>query len=259
MIHVSYSYLLFQCGLDTYYWTGFNHFVIWGSIIFYFIFTLIFYCADCAFVYTYAGVATALMQTANFWFTLLLTVVIILIPVLSEQFYQVDTRPTLTDKVRLQQKIGMIKKKAAVRIIRRGSTVRRSQRSVGRSGYAFAHQEGFGELITSGSIMRKVHPFKAKSKETISKGLASSLTGLAMIPNSNGIQSTECQTTTVHSSVHVSAPPPSSAHAREMTLEAARRSSDAGTEEISLELQDSISNRSSDESTVHRRESTELS
>jgi len=32
---------------------------------------------------------------------------------------------------------------------------RRSRRSV-RSGYAFAHSEGFGRLITSGRIMREV-------------------------------------------------------------------------------------------------------
>ena len=32
--------------------------------------------------------------------------------------------------------------------------MRRSQRSLQRSGYAFAHQEGFGELITKGTNMR---------------------------------------------------------------------------------------------------------
>jgi putative hemolysin len=36
----------------------------------------------------------------------------------------------------------------------RTPSARRSRRSL-RSGYAFAHQEGFGKLITSGKIMRK--------------------------------------------------------------------------------------------------------
>lgn len=36
----------------------------------------------------------------------------------------------------------------------------RSRRSV-RSGYAFAHQEGFGRLITSGKIMRPRNPRQA--------------------------------------------------------------------------------------------------
>jgi hypothetical protein len=39
-------------------------------------------------------------------------------------------------------------------ILRTPST-RRTRRSI-RSGYAFAHQEGFGRLITSGKIMRKL-------------------------------------------------------------------------------------------------------
>jgi len=50
------------------------------------------------------------------------------------------------------------KRRPGERIIRRASTQRRSQRSVGRSGYAFSHQEGFGELITSGSLMIRKHP-----------------------------------------------------------------------------------------------------
>ena len=38
--------------------------------------------------------------------------------------------------------------------VHRQSTFRRSQRSI-RSGYAFAHQAGFGELITSGLNMKE--------------------------------------------------------------------------------------------------------
>jgi len=37
----------------------------------------------------------------------------------------------------------------------RTPSARRTRRSI-RSGYAFAHQEGFGRLITSGKIMRKL-------------------------------------------------------------------------------------------------------
>ena len=47
----------------------------------------------------YEGVAFNCMNTANFWFTILLCVVILLVPVLAEKFYYVDTRPSLTDKV----------------------------------------------------------------------------------------------------------------------------------------------------------------
>ena len=100
------------------------------------------------------GSARNVMSTANFWFTLILTVTILLVPVVAERFYFIDTRPTLTDKVRLKQKISKSKAKTGELILRRASTMRRSTRSIGRSGYAFAHQEGFGRLITSGTNMR---------------------------------------------------------------------------------------------------------
>jgi ribosome assembly protein YihI (activator of Der GTPase) len=140
--------------LDTAYWTGLNHFVIWGSIVFYFAFTFAFYMP--VFEYAYQGVARNLMSTAVFWFTMLLTVTILLVPVVAERFYYIDTRPTLTDKVRLKQKILKSKSKSGELILRRASTVRRSTRSLNRSGYAFAHSEGFGSLITSGAYMRRV-------------------------------------------------------------------------------------------------------
>ena len=144
-------FLFPQCALDTAYWTGFNHVVVWGSIFFYFGFTFVFY-SD-LFGYEYMGVARNVMSTANFWFTLILTVTVLLVPVVAERFYYIDTRPTLTDKVRLKQKISKTKSKSGEFILRRHSTMRRSQRSLYRSGYAFAHQEGFGRLITSGTNM----------------------------------------------------------------------------------------------------------
>lgn len=55
---------------------------------------------------------------------------------------------------RKQRKDIKPKRRGGERIIRRASSLRHSQRSVGRSGYAFSHQEGFAELITSGSIMK---------------------------------------------------------------------------------------------------------
>lgn len=191
------------------------------------------------------------MQTANFWFTLLLTVVIILIPVVAERFYYVDTRPTLTDKVRLQQKIGKIRKLAGVRILRRRSTLRQSQRSVGRSGYAFSHQEGFGELITSGSIMRRKHPFKDKGNESVSKGLATSLSALSVIASP----------TTVRDSPGFPSPSISPAGVS-VTLETPKQST-ASTSSVQnpveSELQDiSAGGESSDGAAVRKRKSVEV-
>lgn len=86
-----------QCGMEMAYWTGFNHFVVWGSIVFYFIFILLFYLP--IFGYSYMGTATALMSTAVFWFTMLLTVIVLLIPIALRKFFQHEVYPTLSDKV----------------------------------------------------------------------------------------------------------------------------------------------------------------
>lgn len=83
--------------METYFWTGINHLFIWGSIAVYFVVTLVTHTA--LFQHYYEGVAFNCMVTANFWFTILLCAVILLVPVLAEKFYYVDTRPSLTDKV----------------------------------------------------------------------------------------------------------------------------------------------------------------
>ncbi|VEN56950.1 unnamed protein product [Callosobruchus maculatus] len=75
-------------------------------------------------------------------------------PVLAWRFYFVDVHPTLTDRVRLKQRIAQVRSRQSQDVLRTPSA-RRARRSI-RSGYAFAHQEGFGRLITSGKIMRKL-------------------------------------------------------------------------------------------------------
>lgn len=144
-------HILFQCGIDTAYWTGFNHFVIWGSIIFYYCLIIAMY-AD-VFGYYYAGTAFAVFSQATFWFTLILVNVILLVPVVAYRFYKSNIKPTLSDRVRLKQRIRQAKSRSKD-FPRRFSSTRRSTRSI-RSGYAFSHQEGFGELIMSGTNMHQ--------------------------------------------------------------------------------------------------------
>jgi phospholipid-translocating ATPase len=139
------------------YWTGINHFFLWGSVAVYFGLTLLLYSSSVIF-YPYDGVAVNVWSTASFWFTALLCCVILLLPIVAERFYYVDFRPTLADRVRLRQRVIKLRARAGERVVRRASTLSRgtaSRRSVGRSGYAFAHQQGFGELITSGSMMTR--------------------------------------------------------------------------------------------------------
>ncbi|XP_050400643.1 phospholipid-transporting ATPase ID isoform X2 [Patella vulgata] len=155
-----------RCALDTSYWTGFNHFVMWGSIIYYFCFILAFYSEGIG--YSYVGVALSVFSSANFWLCLLLTCTLLIVPVVAYRFYTSNINPTLSDKVRLRQRIKKTKSRSRDLNFRRQSTMRRSTRSM-RSGYAFAHQEGFGELITSGINMRERAEDKHKEPVTLTK------------------------------------------------------------------------------------------
>merc|ERR1712045_249635 len=151
-----------QVALDTSYWTWLNHLAIWGSLIFYFALQ---YFYNYVLQGAYVGSLSTAMSDPTFWFTCLLTTVVLLLPVVAWRFYRSDVHPTLTDKVRLLQRHAKIKPKAEFRPF----SGRRSRRST-RSGYAFAHTEGFGRLITSGRMMRQQNQVFQPTTSTIHEG-----------------------------------------------------------------------------------------
>ena len=154
-----------QIALDTAYWTVFNHVVIWGSVAFYFAMTLF---INSNFVGNqYLGCLRMTLSTGHFWFTLFLTLAILLIPVIAIRFYNVSVNPTLSDRCRLKQRLSRLKTRPMEPQFRRRSSVRRSRRSI-RSGYAFAHQEGFGRLITSGKLVQKQSIRSTTTNSTVS-------------------------------------------------------------------------------------------
>ena len=131
----------------------FNHVVIWGSVAFYFAITL--FINSNLIKNQYIGCLRMTLSTGHFWFTLFLTLAILLIPVIAIRFYNVNVNPTLSDRCRLKQRLSRLRTRPIEHNpMRRRSSVRRSRRSI-RSGYAFAHQEGFGRLITSGKLVQK--------------------------------------------------------------------------------------------------------
>ncbi|XP_052869417.1 phospholipid-transporting ATPase ID [Anopheles cruzii] len=140
-----------QIALDTSYWTVFNHIMIWGSLLWYFFLD---YFYNYVIGGPYVGSLTQAMKEATFWFTTVLTVIVLMIPVLASRFYFVDVFPSLPDKIRAQQRLALLRSRQSSDVLRTPSA-RKARRSL-RSGYAFAHQEGFGRLITSGKIMRKL-------------------------------------------------------------------------------------------------------
>ncbi|XP_070853138.1 phospholipid-transporting ATPase ID isoform X4 [Drosophila suzukii] len=139
-----------QISLYTSYWTVVNHVTIWGSLVWYFVLD---YFYNYVIGGPYVGSLTQAMKDLTFWVTMLITVMALVAPVLAYKFYLLDVHPSLSDKIR-QRSLKKIHSRASSNV-RRTASSRRGRRSV-RSGYAFAHQEGFGRLITSGKIMHKL-------------------------------------------------------------------------------------------------------
>ncbi|XP_063383163.1 probable phospholipid-transporting ATPase IM [Cydia fagiglandana] len=135
-----------QIALDTTYWTVCNHVTIWGSLVSYFVLD---YFYNYAIGGPYVGSLTVALTQATFWFTAVLTMIILMVPVVSWRLAWSVSRPTLAERLRARQRW----REAAP--APRTPSARRVRRSM-RSGYAFAHQEGFGRLITSGKIMRRI-------------------------------------------------------------------------------------------------------
>uniref|UniRef100_UPI0037E8034E phospholipid-transporting ATPase ID n=1 Tax=Semicossyphus pulcher TaxID=241346 RepID=UPI0037E8034E len=150
-----------QIGLDKRYWTAVNHLFIWGSLTVYFA-ILFAMQSDGMFGifpsnFPFVGTARNCLSEKNVWLVVLLTSVVCVVPGLAVSFLRVNLFPTLTHKVRhLQQsrKRDGLQEQNLKRVRRTSSR---------RSAYAFSHQQGFGELITSGKNMRDGSVCSARS------------------------------------------------------------------------------------------------
>uniref|UniRef100_S4RDT0 Phospholipid-transporting ATPase n=1 Tax=Petromyzon marinus TaxID=7757 RepID=S4RDT0_PETMA len=146
-----------QMGLDTAYWTAINHFFIWGSVAVYFAIMFAMYSAGLYSIFPsqfrFIGTARNTLNQPSVWLVIALTTIVCIMPIAAFRFLKTDLRPTLSDKTqeRYMQRQRRKQKPQTLRLHRVHRTGSR------RSGYAFAHQEGFGELITSGKNMRGFH------------------------------------------------------------------------------------------------------
>uniref|UniRef100_A0A3Q1AUZ9 Phospholipid-transporting ATPase n=1 Tax=Amphiprion ocellaris TaxID=80972 RepID=A0A3Q1AUZ9_AMPOC len=124
-----------QIALDTGFWTIINHVFVWGSLGTYFTIMFALHSQTLFRIFPnqfhFVGCAQSTLLQPVVWLTIALATAICIVPVLAFRFLKLDLKPQLADTGRLGA--------------RGGSR---------RSGYAFAHQEGFGELITSGKNMR---------------------------------------------------------------------------------------------------------
>uniref|UniRef100_A0A7M4FB48 Phospholipid-transporting ATPase n=1 Tax=Crocodylus porosus TaxID=8502 RepID=A0A7M4FB48_CROPO len=147
-----------QIVLDTNYWTAINHFFIWGSVAVYFAILFAMHSDEFFDIFpshfSFVGNARHSLGQISVWLVILLTTVVSVTPVITLRFLKIDLNPTLTDQVRKLQRARRKQKPLQTQM---HQVYRTSSR---RSAYAFSHQEGFGELITSGRNMRvrNLHP-----------------------------------------------------------------------------------------------------
>jgi hypothetical protein len=104
------------------------------------------------------GVAYRAMSNPVFWLCIGLTLVMLIMPVAGVRYFWQDTHPTLADRLRMRQNLPRLLPRGAdlpAKPFKR-ETFRRSRKGSLRSGYAFAHQGGFGEMITRGKFWRNM-------------------------------------------------------------------------------------------------------
>ncbi|XP_031433354.1 phospholipid-transporting ATPase ID [Clupea harengus] len=147
-----------QLGLDTTYWTAVNQFFLWGSMSVYFAVTFTMYSNGMFLIFTstfpFIGVARNSLNQPNVWLTILLTSILCVLPVLAYRFLYMQLRPTINDKVRYKVR----QDKAPPPDVPRRFRPRRI--STRRSGYAFSHSRGYGDLVTSGRFL--LRPMKSR-------------------------------------------------------------------------------------------------
>ncbi|XP_041069580.1 phospholipid-transporting ATPase IC isoform X2 [Carcharodon carcharias] len=148
----------FQIALDTSYWTFINAFSVFGSIVLYFAITFDLHSAGIHIlfpsVFTFTGAAPNTLRQPYLWLTIILTVAISLLPVVAVRFLIQVISPSETDKIQMNRK------KYEIELLPKPSRSRSFQRNASnrRSGYAFSHQQGYADLISSGRSIRKKGP-----------------------------------------------------------------------------------------------------
>ncbi|XP_011524325.1 phospholipid-transporting ATPase IC isoform X2 [Homo sapiens] len=144
----------FQIGLDTSYWTFVNAFSIFGSIALYFGIMFDFHSAGIHVLFPsafqFTGTASNALRQPYIWLTIILAVAVCLLPVVAIRFLSMTIWPSESDKIQKHRK----RLKAEEQWQRRQQVFRRGV-STRRSAYAFSHQRGYADLISSGRSIRK--------------------------------------------------------------------------------------------------------
>ncbi|KAL3097861.1 hypothetical protein niasHS_000596 [Heterodera schachtii] len=159
-----------QIAFDTAYWTWINWLVVGGSLAFYVL--TVFVCYQVPFsqlvtgTYNF-GVAARAVRIPEFWLSLLLICVILLVPVIANRFFWFDTHPSYSDRLRVRHRFCMepSDKAPTAEAMKQTAPITKTslaKRSL-RSGYAFSHCSGFGELIAKGTLFKNIEHLRIPS------------------------------------------------------------------------------------------------
>ncbi|XP_030647206.1 probable phospholipid-transporting ATPase IM [Chanos chanos] len=145
-----------QLALDMSFWTMVNHIFVWGSLIMYFALTFITYSDGMYSIFSpafsFIGTARNSLSQPSVWLTILLTSILCALPVVAYRFLLTQLSPTINDKVKYKVR------RAKLEPPPRPRRTRITRTSTRRSGYAFSHAQGYGDLITSGRFLRRQAP-----------------------------------------------------------------------------------------------------
>ncbi|CAJ1071258.1 phospholipid-transporting ATPase ID-like [Xyrichtys novacula] len=143
-----------QLCLDTHYWTAVNQFFVWGSLAAYFAVSFTMYSNGMFLIFSssfpFIGTARNSLNQPNVWLTILLTSLLCILPVVTYRFILIQLQPTINDKVRYKVREETLPAPAPRRPPRRRISTR-------RSGYAFSHAQGYGDLVTSGKFLLRLN------------------------------------------------------------------------------------------------------
>nr|XP_046241947.1 probable phospholipid-transporting ATPase IM [Scatophagus argus] len=142
-----------QLGFEMTYWTAVNTLFVVGSLAMYFAVTLTMYSNGMFLLlpsaFPFIGTARNSLNQPNIWLTILLTSILCVLPVVTWRFLLIQLCPTINDKVMFKVRQDKAKLPSPPRRTRMRRTSSR------RSGYAFSHAQGYGDLVTSGRFLRR--------------------------------------------------------------------------------------------------------
>lgn len=145
-----------QIAMDTYHWNPIMHLFVWGSILSWLVVIPI---VSTETFYNllpgslrYVGVAFEVLSSATFWIYLPIVTIVALAPTIIFRIMRIDLDPHIVDDVRLLQDKQGRKLFKRIKLRHKHEGTKSRPHSIRRSGYAYSHTEGFGELISSGRI-----------------------------------------------------------------------------------------------------------